>query len=157
MYVGLYPEGNIASQSKEIIKRYGDEEFFDRLAKMGIEHFTAKDSIAYHLKEGEREDEENDIISSKITDYSKYLVKEYAVLPIQTYEKRVSELVPTIKHNTIINALLQIEESSNTMKVLENTARKLKKKIRSLIIKYFGQKTWVYMISVRNNLLKNKF
>jgi GT2 family glycosyltransferase len=153
IYVGLYPEGNIAAQSKEIIKRYGDEEFFDRLAKIGVEHFTAKDSITYHLKEGEREDDENGIILSKISNYSKYIVKEYAALPIQPYEKRLSELLPTIKHNTIINTLLQTEEPS---KMPENIRKKLKRKIRSIIIRYFGQKTWTYMISVKNNFLKRK-
>jgi GT2 family glycosyltransferase len=150
IYAGLYPEGNIALTSKEIIKRYGDEEFFDRLAKMGVKHFTAKDSICYHLKEGEMEDEEVDIVSSETVDYSKYMVKEYNVLPIQLYEKRVTELLPTINHKSIINKLLRIKEHKGTV-------RKLKKNLRLMLINYFGIETWTYMISVKNNLFKKKF
>jgi uncharacterized protein YrzB (UPF0473 family) len=150
IYAGLYPEGNIAIASKEIIKRYGDEEFFERLAKMGVEHFTAKDSISYHLKEGEREDEEVDIVSSATVDYSKYMVKEYNALPIHIYEKRVTELSPTINHKSIINKLLRIKE-------YKGTVRKLKKNLRLMIINYFGIKAWTYMISAKNNLFKKKF
>jgi GT2 family glycosyltransferase len=150
MYAGLYPEGNIALNSKDIIRRYGDEEFFDRLAKIGVEHFTAKDSISYHLKEGEREDEEVDIVSSETVDYSKYMVKEYNALPIQIYEKRVTELSPTINHKSIINKLLRIKYHGDTM-------RKLKRNLRLMIINHFGIKTWTYIISVKNCLIKKKY
>lgn len=51
---GLYPEGNIAGASFNDIVRYGDEFFYDRLNKFGVEHITAKDSVVYHLKEGEK-------------------------------------------------------------------------------------------------------
>ena len=51
---GLYPEGNIAGKSFEEIKRYGDEAFYDSLKNFGVEHLTAKDSVVYHLKEGEK-------------------------------------------------------------------------------------------------------
>jgi glycosyltransferase involved in cell wall biosynthesis len=156
MYAGLYPEGNIASESKDVIRRYGDEEFFDRLAKIGVKHFTAKDSISYHLKEGEREDDEYYIIPSGTTDYSKYTVKEYAALPTQPYEKRVTEVVPTIKHGSIINTLLDIEETGDAVKKSKCIIKKVKGKIRLLIINYFGIKTWTYIISVRNKLFKKK-
>lgn len=51
---GLYPEGNIAGKNFNDIKRYGDEYFFDRLKLFGVEHITSKDSLVYHLKEGEK-------------------------------------------------------------------------------------------------------
>jgi hypothetical protein len=51
--VGLYPEGNIAGKSFEDVVECGDERFFWKLAKIGIPHYTALDSIAYHFKEGE--------------------------------------------------------------------------------------------------------
>ncbi|MBN2183275.1 MAG: glycosyltransferase [Sedimentisphaerales bacterium] len=51
--VGLYPEGNIAGQSFDDVINYGDQVFFERLRSIGIKHFTALDSLVYHLKEGE--------------------------------------------------------------------------------------------------------
>jgi len=53
---GMYPEGNIAGKSFRHIVRYGDEDFFLRLAMLGVSHVTAMDSIVYHFKEGEMED-----------------------------------------------------------------------------------------------------
>lgn len=50
---GLYPEGNLAGSSFNEVRRYGDQEFIRRLAEIGVEHVTAKDSIVYHTKEGE--------------------------------------------------------------------------------------------------------
>jgi hypothetical protein len=54
--VGLYPEGNIAGKSFDDVVSYGDRVFFENLARMGVEHFTALDSLVYHLKEGEMAD-----------------------------------------------------------------------------------------------------
>jgi hypothetical protein len=48
---GLYPEGNIARPGQKPL--YGDREFFGRLAREGVAHITAKDSLVYHFKEGE--------------------------------------------------------------------------------------------------------
>lgn len=56
MEAGLYPCGNVAGQAFEHVTRYGDEAFFDTLESLGVSHFTALDSISYHLKEGERDD-----------------------------------------------------------------------------------------------------
>jgi hypothetical protein len=53
---GMYPEGNIAGKNFNHIVRYGDEDFFLRLAMLGVSHVTAMDSIVYHFKEGEMED-----------------------------------------------------------------------------------------------------
>ena len=57
MKVGLYPEGNLAGKSFERVRAYGDVAFFDRLRKAGIRHVTALDSVVYHLKEGEKDDQ----------------------------------------------------------------------------------------------------
>ncbi len=51
---GLYPAGNVAGMSFDHVARFGDEAFFDVLETLGVSHFTALDSIVYHLKEGER-------------------------------------------------------------------------------------------------------
>jgi len=53
---GLYPEGNICGETFYRIVRYGDQDFFLRLAKIGVHHVTALDSIVYHFKEGEMEE-----------------------------------------------------------------------------------------------------
>ena len=54
--------------------RFGDEKFYDKLSDMGIEHYTALDSIVYHLKEGERE-AEGETCGAVDFDISKYEVK----------------------------------------------------------------------------------
>ncbi|MFZ2206609.1 MAG: glycosyltransferase [Microgenomates group bacterium] len=54
--VGLYPHGNIAGRSFEDIHMYGDEKLYEKLAAIGVKHFTSCDSIVYHFKEGEKED-----------------------------------------------------------------------------------------------------
>lgn len=51
---GLYPEGNIAKGSFEQIEKYGDQDFYARLERFGVKHITSKDSVVYHLKEGEK-------------------------------------------------------------------------------------------------------
>jgi hypothetical protein len=53
---GLYPCGNIAGASFTEVARYGDEAFFDALKALGVDHYSAQDSVVYHLKEGERDD-----------------------------------------------------------------------------------------------------
>lgn len=46
---GMYPEGNTETE-------YGDRAFFARLARVGVSHLTANDSIVYHFKEGEMDE-----------------------------------------------------------------------------------------------------
>ena len=53
---GLYPCGNVAGARFDEVARCGDEAFFDVLGSLGVGHYTALDSIVYHLKEGERDD-----------------------------------------------------------------------------------------------------
>lgn len=52
---GLYPLGNISNGSFEEIKYFGDEFFYQKLSSFGIKQYTSKDSIVYHLKEGEKD------------------------------------------------------------------------------------------------------
>jgi glycosyltransferase involved in cell wall biosynthesis len=58
VYVGLYPEGNLAGKTYNEIYQTGDEAFFTKLSNVGVRHVTALDSIVYHLKEGEKDDED---------------------------------------------------------------------------------------------------
>ncbi len=104
IYAGLYPEGNIAGETKEEIVRFGDEKFYDKLSDMGIEHYTALDSIVYHLKEGERE-AEGETCGAVDFDISKYEVKPYNKLPVQEYKPFVLNLTPTVEHDCIIDKL----------------------------------------------------
>lgn len=53
---GLYPEGNIAGRNFDDVAFYGDEYFFNKLAKLGVKHITSLDSVVYHLKEGEMDE-----------------------------------------------------------------------------------------------------
>jgi GT2 family glycosyltransferase len=108
LYAGLYPEGNIAGSTKEQIVRYGDECFFDRLAAIGVEHITAKDSICYHLDEGEKNEAAVDAVSVSLSgiDISKYKIDEYNKLPVQQYKKHLFYLVPGMNHDNIIKMLI---------------------------------------------------
>lgn len=54
LYAGLYPEGNIAGEDYNTIIRYGDVDLYERFMNLGIEHYTALDSISYHLQQGEK-------------------------------------------------------------------------------------------------------
>lgn len=61
--VGLYPLGNIAGKKFNEIVEYGDQNFYRKLSKIGVSHVTALDSIVYHFKEGEMEDEISNLIN----------------------------------------------------------------------------------------------
>ena len=52
--VGYYPLGNLHDGDYNKIKSFGDQEFYKRLAELGIEHITSNDSIIYHFNEGEK-------------------------------------------------------------------------------------------------------
>lgn len=54
---GLYPEGNLLGKQQGDEPRYGDQVFFERLRALGVQHFTAMDSMVYHTKEGEMDEE----------------------------------------------------------------------------------------------------
>lgn len=62
IFAGLYPEGNIAGKSFKDIFITGDKAFFIQLSKIGVKHYTSLDSIVYHLKEGEMDEQSSDLI-----------------------------------------------------------------------------------------------
>jgi|GEM_PF-3460595 len=99
---GLYPEGNIAGKSFDVVTRFGDEYFYDRLKEFGVEHITAKDSIVYHLKEGEKseENDKNILYKAKInkpTRFNNRLVVHPANL--------LTYVTPEVKHQQVIDEL----------------------------------------------------
>lgn len=104
---GLYPEGNIATINFETISEYGDESFYRRLNSFGVKHITSKDSIVYHLKEGEKDEEEGEEDKlaepfAKENEFGKSFKSCMEIIP-----KDVTvNLKPTIQHTEIINKLL---------------------------------------------------
>ncbi len=130
IYAGLYPEGNIAGKTKEEIVRFGDEYFYDKLAKMGVSHYTALDSIVYHLKEGEREaSSDNENIKLDEEEVKKYEVPEYKPLPVSDEDKTSNIfLEPKLIHNEVINQLI-----NNNL--VETTPKYKRKQIKILGVK----------------------
>lgn len=99
---GLYPEGNLAGKTPDDIKNYGDEAFYEQLKKFGVEHITAKDSIVYHLKEGEISEDTDD---AKIVANAKYkhegIGSRYKISPVSL----ISYVAPDSRHQEIISLL----------------------------------------------------
>jgi len=97
---GLYPEGNIRNENFDDIKEFGDENFYHKLNDLGVIHLTAKDSIVYHLKEGEKSETGNEIVNYQKTNYT--------FKPYFNYNSKniVVNLTPTINHNEVILNLL---------------------------------------------------
>lgn len=119
VYCGLYPGGNIAGESKKRIIRYGDECFYDKLATIGIKHYTALDSIVYHLKEGEREEDTKNDAEFEI-DYDKYTVKEINTIPVKQYKKMFLPLLGNISADEILDRILfEINPFKKILKALE--------------------------------------
>lgn len=98
---GLYPGGNIAGESFNKIKRYGDEFFYDRLNSFGVEHITAKDSIVYHLKEGEKSEEINEELYKTKAIKPKTFDNCLVVKP----RNLINYLKPETDHQNILDAL----------------------------------------------------
>jgi len=107
--VGLYPSGNIAGRTFDHVAQFGDEEFFARLQSVGVSHFTALDSISYHLKEGERadaptSDENADAASSASADAS---MTPAVSLPIKPSITRVRDsMAPNRRHEELLSSLV---------------------------------------------------
>lgn len=106
---GLYPDGNIAGLNFKEVTRCGDEALFDRLASLGITHYTSLDSIVYHLKEGEKDD--SAVPASMGVSDSQLHHPANIYTEIQKYPKpsaitRSFYIInPTARHNEIILAL----------------------------------------------------
>lgn len=99
---GLYPEGNLAGKSFDEVSRFGDEYFYDRLKEFGVEHITAKDSIVYHLKEGEKSEVLNNPTLYKSELNKPTLFNERLVVHPT---KLIPYISPEVKHHSIIDEL----------------------------------------------------
>lgn len=100
MEAGLYPCGNIAGESFSEVVGYGDEAFYGTLRLLGVKHFTALDSISYHLKEGERDDSGDNGLSGLLsvdeTGLEETPLTPYPIVPaIRTVSDRMT---PTQRH-----------------------------------------------------------
>ncbi len=108
LLAGLYPEGNVAVLKKEKISRYGDEFFYDKLNKLNVKHYTVKESLVYHLKEGEREE---------INTSSKVLSEEEKEVLLEKYQqKKYGDLTFNVKDSIVYNELCQKERTDNKQK-----------------------------------------
>jgi hypothetical protein len=110
LYAGLYPEGNIAGKSFDQILMTGDEAFFDRLSKDGVQHVTAMDSVVYHLKEGEKDDSVEGMMDNNIGTQTEGLNIQnypttYTSLQLTNMANYRILIQPTIEHSEIISKL----------------------------------------------------
>lgn len=134
LYAGLYPEGNLAEDSYENVREFGDIYFYQRLSSFGISHFTSKDSIVYHLKEGEKSENNNQKI--EFNEPASYNFKN--IFNIESKDLNVF-LRPTINHSEIIKKLLLkvtvvLFQNNNLNKQLEYIRRQNFKAIEILVI-----------------------
>ncbi|MGH7175549.1 MAG: glycosyltransferase family 2 protein [Minisyncoccia bacterium] len=114
---GLYPTGNIAGSSADQVIRYGDEEFFDRLLALGVRHYTALDSISYHLKEGERAAgpgvHDNETHTDEVITFDPTLAVPYPIKP--TIEAVRDSMAPSSRHEELVTRLVvDLVESPST-------------------------------------------
>lgn len=109
---GLYPSGNIAGVAFDEVVKYGDEALFERLASLGVSHFTALDSISYHLKEGERADPAavGGRVAAQSPNGSGSVLTEATPArpyPIESALERVSDsMAPTRRHDALMMLLV---------------------------------------------------
>lgn len=98
---GLYPEGNIADRNVNETKFFGDMYFYQKLSAFNIKHYTAKDSIVYHLKEGEK-----DITASSKMPLNRRKSPKYDYTMVPQAKYLVTDLKPTDCHYDIMKKLL---------------------------------------------------
>lgn len=98
---GLYPEGNIAGKNVNETKFFGDMYFYQKLSAFNIKQYTSKDSIVYHLKEGEK-----DITASSKMPLNRKTSFKYDYTMLPQFKYLVTDLKPTDCHNDIIKKLL---------------------------------------------------
>lgn len=99
---GLYPEGNLAGETFDTVSRFGDEYFYDRLKEFGVEHITAKDSVVYHLKEGEKSEATQDLSPHKAKLTKPTRMNERLVVHPRDL---IPYITPEVKHQGIIDEL----------------------------------------------------
>ena len=142
---GLYPCGNVAADSFEEVIRYGDEAFFDRLNSLGVSHFTALDSISYHLKEGERADTANtvsgEIETPNLTDATTSGGAPASANPPQAALERVRDsMAPSKRHEALMALLIAnpggAQRTAKEEQVLEAQGRL----IRSYVGRVVGER-----------------
>jgi hypothetical protein len=120
---GLYPTGNIAGANFEEVSRYGDEAFFDTLATLGVVHYTALDSISYHLKEGERADaparDSNEIQPPSVTNVATWTSTPALAYPIKPAISRVVDSMPAdIRHDALMQLVVANTVDSPAIRTL---------------------------------------
>jgi hypothetical protein len=129
---GLYPEGNIAGKSFDDVKFYGDEFFYDRLKSFGVEHITAKDSMVYHLKEGEKSEqpEGSAVVTDKkyrgISSNMEHQAKGVNLMPYIIPEPRHMEMLEGLgaKFTIIIAHFKSSVELNNQIKQIQSLTNK---------------------------------
>ncbi len=147
IYSGLYPEGNIAGKSFGDIKETGDKAFFTKFGRLGAQHITAKDSIVYHLKEGEKDDNSiNDIDNDLSSNNLESIITKKIELPSLSIEHINKFLQPTEDHEYFINMLINKKKSilnkkRPKLKMKEKIFLLLKKVLPNFIFK-FVYKIW---------------
>ena len=104
IYAGLYPEGNIAGKDFETVAEYGDIYFFKKLENLAVKHYTALDSVVYHLKEGEKD--ATDETETPLV-YVGDRLEQYPTLHSVTNSDFTLNLYPTDNHNAILDLFLQ--------------------------------------------------
>ena len=142
---GLYPLGNLADKSFDTVKEFGDIYFYQKLYSFGVRHYTSKDSIVYHLKEGEKDDKSSNQISLNIDTTFHY---DYTLLP---KPKVLSvDLKPTKLHDGILYSLL-----SSVCVIIYNycTAEELQNQIRMFLNQTYDQ---IEIIVIENEYLQEE-
>lgn len=149
---GLYPEGNIAGNDVNDIKFFGDMYFYQKLSAFNIKQYTSKDSIVYHLKEGEKDIDADNVIPSNRKITFKY---DFTMLPESKY--LVTDLKPTINHHEILKKLLlQVSVIIYDYNSVDN----LEYQIQSILKQTYVNKE---IIVIKNNIvdiekfIKNKY
>nr|WP_245249572.1 glycosyltransferase [Methanolinea mesophila] len=120
--VGLYPEGNLAGKSFKDVVEFGDQNFYRKLSNIGVQHFTSLDSIVYHFKEGEK-DEDVPIVENSI--------------PLKRYYKQPNYFpLKSIKIQNLDNyEFLTVDNTPIFFKIMKNNFISLKNFFNSAIIK----------------------
>lgn len=129
IYAGLYPEGNIRGEKYEDIKKYGDEYFFQKLNELGVIHFTSKDSLVYHLKEGEK-DEPNGKKIKAIDVKKRKKTKKIKEIPSLKISNLNTFICHSPNHNNIIKKMLS---KVSIILLTEKGSKTIYKSVKSLL------------------------
>lgn len=126
----LYPEGNIAGRNYDDVAFYGDEYFFNKLAKLGVKHITSLDSIVYHLKEGEMDEVDTSTFIESISpsvNFSQEKPFFSVIIPTYNQANLLNEALDSLINQTFKNweAIVVNDGSTDyTALVMEDYTRK---------------------------------